>query len=104
MVANPLCAGACLYEDFKLEYQVINLEFIHNKLLKIEVVCINPYNSFEREATLKYSTDNLLSNPDERLKISYSIMNSVIKNFKLSKDKLRKLNIKDGKVFYICNI
>lgn len=103
MKPNTACAGACMYENFKLEYQVVYLEFVHNKYLKLEAVCYNRLNSIDKEATLKYSTSNLNS-PDERLKISFLIMDSVIKNLNLSKDKLRKLIVKDHQVHFICKV
>lgn len=93
-------AGTCVYENTRLEYVVVSLEFIRNKSLKIEVVCLNP-RSFDKEATLKYTTTNL-SLPDERLNIALSIMDDVIKNLDLPKDKLYKLVVKNHNVFYVC--
>jgi hypothetical protein len=101
MKHNTACTGACMYENFKLEYQVVYLEFIHNKFLKIEAVCYNPSNPLDKEAILKYSTNNL-NTPDERLKIAFMMIDSVIKNLNLSKSNLRKMVIKDHQVYYIC--
>jgi hypothetical protein len=93
------CAGECMYENFRLEYQVVHLEFVKNKFLKIEAVCYNP-STFDKEAVFKYTTNNLNS-PDEKLKIAFSIIDSVIKNLDLSKDKIYKLIVENNKVFYI---
>jgi hypothetical protein len=97
------CAGECIYEDFTLEYVVISLEYIRNKSMKIEAVCYNRRNSFDKEAVFKHSTNNL-NILDDKLRISYSIMDSVIKNMDLQKDKLYKLIIKNGGVFYLCAV
>jgi hypothetical protein len=99
MSANPATAGECLYDNFKLEYQVVALEYICGKSINIEVVCYNPY-SFDKEATLKFTTTNL-NVPDRKLDISLLIINSLIKNLKLDPKTLRKLTIRDHKIFYI---
>lgn len=97
-------AGVCVYENIRLEYQIINLEFVHNKFLKIEAICLNPSNIYDREATFKYTTNNLNS-LDERLKISFAIINSVAENLSLDTNKLYKLIVKsNNKIFYICSI
>lgn len=103
MKPNTTCAGECMYENFKLEYQVVYLEFIRKKSLKIETICINPNNTLDKEVVLKYSTNNL-STPDEQLKIAYSIMDSVIQNLNLSRDKLFKLIVKNHQIFYVYKI
>lgn len=103
MKPNTTCAGECMYENFRLEYQVTALEYIHNSYLKIEAVCFNPYNEYDREAIFKYSTNSFLAK-DERLKIAMLIIDSLIKNLNLSKDSLRKLIIKNKETFYICKI
>ena len=96
----PNNAGECMYEDFKLEYQIVSLEYVHKKCLKIEAICRNSRNALDKEAVFKYSTTNL-NHQDERLKISFSIIDSVIKNLNLEKDKVFKLVVKNGEVFYI---
>lgn len=103
MKPNTACAGECMYENFRLEYQVVYLEFIKDKFLKIEAVCYNPYNVLDKEAIFKHSTSNLNAF-DERLKISYSIIDSVINNLNLPKDKLYKLIVKNNQVFYLCKV
>jgi NhaP-type Na+/H+ and K+/H+ antiporter len=100
---NVACAGVCMHENFKLEYQVVDLEFVRNKSIKIEAVCYNRHASIEKEAVFKHSTNNL-NLLDERLKIALSIMDSVIKNLDLPKDKLYKLVVRNHQVFYICKI
>ena len=92
-----------MYENFRLEYQIVSLEFIHNKSLKIEAVCYNPFNTLDKEAVLKYSTTNLTL-PDKRLEIAFLLMDSVIKNLDLTKSKLRKLVIKDHQAYYIMSL
>lgn len=94
------CAGECIYEDFTLEYVVISLEYIRNKSIKIEAVCHNRHNSFDKEAVFKHSTNNL-NMLDDKLNITYSIMDSLIKNIGLQKDKVYKLIVKNGNVFYL---
>jgi NhaP-type Na+/H+ and K+/H+ antiporter len=100
---NTARTGECMYEDFRLEYQVVNLEYIKDRSLKIEAVCYNPYNILDKEAIFKHSTNNL-NVFDERLKISYSIIDSLIANLDLPKNKLYKLIIRDNQVFYICKV
>jgi hypothetical protein len=106
-------AGQCTYDDFRLEYQVIALEYIPCKQLTIEVVCLNPYSSWEKEATFKHSTPlspiqslELIKfqTSDPKLKIAASIIDSVIENLKLPKDKLRKLSIRSGQVWFVCKV
>jgi hypothetical protein len=89
-----------MYENFRLEYQVVHLEYVHKKLLKIEAVCLNPFNEYDREAIFKYSTNNF-NIKDERLKISFALLDSVAKNLNLDMDNLYKLIVKNNKVFYI---
>jgi|ERR1700722_4685537 len=96
----PSNAGVCMYENFRLEYQVVHLEYVYNKFLKIEAVCLNPFNKCDREATFKYSTNNFNIN-DERLKISFTIIESLAKNLEIDMDNLYKLIVKNNKVFYI---
>jgi hypothetical protein len=98
-MSNPATAGECLFENFKLEYQITSLEYICGKSVKIEAVCYNPY-SFDKEAILKYTSNNLKV-PDRKLDIALLIINSLIKNIKLDANKLRKLTIKDSKIFFI---
>jgi hypothetical protein len=96
----PTTAGECIYENFKLEYQIVRLEYVHKKCLKIEAICLNPRNSLDKEVVFKYSTNNL-NVQSEKLKISFSIIDSLIKNLDLQKDKIYKLVVKNGGVFYI---
>lgn len=100
MKQDGSCAGVCMYEKFKLEFQIVYLEYIYNKSIKIEAVCYNRKNSINKEEIFKYSTNNLNSS-DERMKVSLSILDSVIKNLDLEKDNLYKLNVKNNEVFYI---
>jgi len=95
------CAGVCLVETFRLEYQVIALEYIPNKLIAIEAVCLNPYSNYDKELTFKLKTANLKIIGDKKLDIALSIINSVIKEMELTSENLRKLCIRDKKVFYI---
>jgi hypothetical protein len=101
-MSNPATAGECLYQSFKLEYQITSLEYVCGKSVKIEAVCYNPY-SFDKEAILKYSTNNI-NVPDRKLDISLLIINSLIKNLKLDPKTLRKLTIRDHKIFFIHTI
>lgn len=96
------CAGVCLVGgDFRLEYQVIALEYIPNKLISIEAVCLRPSNHhLDKEVIFKLSTKNLFAG-DKKLEIAFSIINSVIKEVGLSDAKLHKLCIRDKKVFFI---
>lgn len=103
MKPNTTCAGECMYENFKLEYQVIHLEYIKNKLLKVEAVCYNRHNTLDKEAVFKYNSNNL-NIQDERLKIALSIMDSIIKNLDLPKENLYKLVVENNQVFYICKV
>lgn len=103
MKTNTACAGECMYENFRLEYQVVHLEYVKDKLLRIEAVCYNPYNVLDKEAIFKHSTNNLNAS-DERLKISYSIIDSIISNLNLEKEKLYKLIVKNNQVFYLCKV
>jgi hypothetical protein len=103
MQPNTACAGECIYDQFRLQYQVINLEYIKGKSLSIVAVCYNPFNSLDKESTLKFSTNNF-NIPDKRLDIVMSIIESVIENLKLPKDKLFKLVVKDSQAFYICSV
>ena len=96
-------AGECIYENFKLEYQVIILEYVRGKSLKIEAVCFNPFNEYDKEAVFKHSTTNLKI-VDEKLKIAFSILDSVIGNLNFNKEKLHKLVIKNNQVFYISTL
>lgn len=100
MKPNPTCAGECMYENFKLEYQVVHLEFIHNKYLNIEAICYNPFNQYDRESIFKHTITKFNSS-DIKLKIALSIIDSIIKNLNLPEDKLYKLVIRDNKIFYI---
>jgi len=100
MKPNVACAGECMYENFKLEYQVVHLEYVRNKHLRIEAVCYNPHNTLDKEAVLKYSTNNLKS-PDEKLKIALNMVDTLITNLDLSKEKLYKLVVRNREVFYI---
>lgn len=97
------CAGVCTYEDFRLEYQIEYLEIIFKRSLKIQAVCYNPYNLYDREAIFKYSTNNLSSN-DIRLKIAMSMIESLIKDLRLDKNKLYKFIVKNKQVFYIGDV
>lgn len=100
---TSVCTGECIYQKFKLEYQIIYLEFIQDRSLKIDVVCYNPFNEYDKEAILKYSTNNLKST-DERLKIALLIVESAIKNLKLDKNKLFKLVVRNNKIFYLKDV
>lgn len=103
MQTNTACAGKCIYESYKFEYQVIHLEFIRNKHLELEIVCYNKHNTLDKESTLKYNTNNFNS-ADEKLKIALSIMDSVIKNLNLEKEKLYKLVVRNREVFYLSEV
>lgn len=103
MKPNTACAGKCMYEDFKLEYQVVHLEFVRKKFLKLEVVCYNPYNTLDKEAVLKYHTTNLNSS-DEKLKVVLSVVDSIIKNLNLEKENLYKLVVRNHEIFYLVKI
>lgn len=91
------CAGVCLVDDVRLEYQVIALEYIPGKLIAIEAICLN---QFHREAVFRLNTKNLVF-PDKKTEIAFSIISSVIGDIGLDSTKLRKLCIRDKKVFYI---
>lgn len=97
---NTACAGECMFENFKLEYQVVELEYVKNKYLRIEAVCYNPRNTLDKEATLKYSSNNLKST-DEKFKIAIGMVDRLITNLDLSKEKLFKLVVRNGEVFYL---
>jgi hypothetical protein len=103
MAINLACAGECIYEDFNLEYQITELEFIKNKSISIVAICYNPRATIYKEITLKYSTKNLNS-PDEQLKLSLAMTDSIINNLSLNKEKLYKLVINDNKIFFIHSI
>lgn len=94
------CAGVALIDNRRLEYQVIALEYVPGTLISIEAICLNQYN---REATFKLSTKNLLSS-DKKTEIAFSIINSLIKEVGLDIDKLRKLCIRDKQVFFITTV
>ena len=100
MKPNVARAGKCLYENFNLEYQITYLEFIRDKSISIEAVCYNPIATIYKEIILKYSTTNLNS-PDEQLKLSLLMVDSIIKNLALDKNKLYKLIIKDNNIFFV---
>lgn len=102
-IHNTACAGECTYKKFKLEYQITSLELIIGKSLKIEAVCLNPSNSFDKEVIFKYSTNNF-SSGDSRLDVAFLMIDDVIKNLELDKEKLRKLVIKDHQAFYVCKV
>lgn len=98
------CAGSCTYDNFKLEYQVVSLEFVRNKFIKIEAICYDPYSKhFDKELTLKYHTTNLKTS-DNKLKIVWSIIDSLIKNLELPKENLYKLVVKNKQIFYILKL
>lgn len=105
MTARPQF-GEFTYDDIKLEYQVILLEYHHSRrrnYLHIEAICLNPLNSWDREMKFVFQTNNFSSN-DEKLKIAFTILKSVIDNLGIAS--VFKLNIKNGNVFYmkeICN-
>lgn len=99
-MTNIACAGECMYENFKLEYQIIHLEYVRNKCLRIEAVCYNPHNTLDKEAVLKYNTNNLKS-PDEKLKIALNMVDTLITNLDLPKEKLYKLIVRNREVFHI---
>ena len=92
-------AGVCVYNEYKLEYQIVSLEYITNRSLKIEAICYNK-RSFDKEAVFKYSTNNFRLF-DERLEISLTIVNSLVENLKVDKAKLKKLTVIDGQIYYI---
>lgn len=98
------CAGSCTYDNFKLEYQIVSLEFVRNTSIKIEAICYDPYSKhLDKELTLKYNTNNLNSS-DNKLKIVLSIIDSLIKNLDLPKENLYKLVVKNKQVFYIIKL
>jgi hypothetical protein len=103
MQPNTACAGECVYQQFKLQYQVVQLEYVRGKCLSIVAICYNPYNSLDKESTLKYSTSNL-NIPDKRLDIAMSMVDDVIKNLELDANKLYKLVIKDSQAFFVCAV
>ena len=100
-----MTAGVCLIDDkWRIEYQIIALEYIPNKLIRIEAVCLHPTQRFDRELVFKLETENLFIN-DKRLEIAFSIINSTIKNIELpEKSKLHKLIIRNREVFYLCEL
>src|SRR6202035_3546093 len=99
-------AGQCMVDDFRLEYQVIHLEYVLGKLLVIEAVCRNPYATalLDKEATFKHTTTKPLPFADEKTRIALLIVESVIKNLELPREKLRKLVIRGGQVFFVCKV
>ncbi len=103
MLGNGASSGVCKYEDFELEYQIVSLDYSFNKILSIEAICYNPSPSYHKEATFKYSTTNLNSN-DERLKIANLIINTIVGHLGTERNKLRRLSIRNGEVFYMCSI
>ena len=92
-------AGVCVYNEYKLQYQIVSLEYVANKSLKIEAICYNK-RSFDKEAVFKYSTNNFRLF-DERLEVSLTIVDSLIENLKLDKSKLKKLTVIGGEIYYI---
>lgn len=90
-----------MVDDFRLEYQVISLEYVLHKSLEIVAVCHNPWGVLDKEATFKYSTTNFPIG-DEKNRLALLIVESVIKNLELPKEKLRKLVIRNGQVFFVC--
>lgn len=103
MQPNIACAGQCIVEQFKLQYQIVNLQYIVGKSISIEAVAYNPYSSPDKEAVLKFSTTNLNS-PDKRLDIAMSMVDDVIANLGLDADKLRKLIVRDSQAFWVCSV
>lgn len=104
MVANTTCAGECIYDNFKLEYQIVSLEFIRDKSLTIEAICYNKKSKhIDKEMILKYRSSNL-STPDGKQKIVLSILFSLMKNLNLQKEKLHKLVVRNNQVYYICDL
>jgi hypothetical protein len=93
-------AGTCSFENYKLEYKILNLEFISGKSLSIEAVCYNPNNKHDREAIFKYSTNNI-NVYDKRLEIAFLIVRTLIKTLQLNEDNLRKLMVRNNKAYYI---
>lgn len=93
-------AGVCVFENFKLEYQVEYLEYIPNKSLNIKAICFNPYNVWDREAVFKYSTNNLSLN-DPRLQIAISMIEGLVKDLNLQNERLFKLVVRNKQAFYI---
>ena len=96
-------AGECLYKEFRLEFQVVELEYVFNKSLKINAICFNPFHQYEKEAVLNHCSSNL-GNGDERTKISLLIIDALIKKLNLDKNQLRKLVIKNNKAFFILKV
>jgi hypothetical protein len=98
-MANDItCAGTCIYENFKLQYQIVHLEFIKGKFLQIEAICYNPY-AYDKEAIFKYCTRNFAIS-DEKFKIAISLLNSVIDNLELPSIPFR-LIVKNHQVYYL---
>jgi hypothetical protein len=101
MTNNQLAvAGACIYEHFNLEFQIIELEYVSEKSIKIEAICYNPKGIFDKEATFKFSTNNFKI-ADEKLTISLLMIKSVMESLELNDKNIRKLVVKDNKVFYM---
>jgi hypothetical protein len=100
MLPAQNCTGECLFESFKLEYQITSLEYVIGKSLIVEAVCYNPFNQHDKEAILKYSTTNLKSS-DRKLELVLLMVNNFIDNLKLDKTKVRKLVIRNKEIFYI---
>lgn len=96
-------AGIWTVEDIRLEYQLISLEYIEEKSLVIEAVCLNPHIPYplNKEVIFKYNTTNF-NQIDQKCKIALSLLNLIIENLELKN--VKKLNIKDGRVFYLCLI
>ena len=95
--------GECLIEDFKLEYQIESLEYVRQKSLSIIAVCYNPYNKYDRESVLKYSTHNL-SSSDKRLEIALLMIKSLITKFSLDENKVHRMIVRNGQVYYLSDV
>lgn len=98
--------GQCFYKEFKMEFQILNLEFIKGKNLYIEAICYHPTSAKNKEVLFQYNTSNTEScSPlDEKSAIALMIINLTIDKLKLNKNNLYKLSIKNKDVYHISKV
>ena len=101
---NLAHTGKCYFKEFKMEFQILNLDFVKDKSLSIAAVCYHPTSAKNKEVLFHFNTLNTKYPTDEQSAIAFIIMNLTIERLKLNKENLYRLSIKNKDVYFLSKL